>query len=77
MRAVSPPLTAVRQPVELLGRAAWARLVARIGGDSSPPHETRLACTLEIRESSAPAERSADSTALGRWAQQTRKETHS
>jgi DNA-binding LacI/PurR family transcriptional regulator len=73
MRAVSPPLTAVRQPVELLGREAWARL----GGDASPPREVRLACTLEIRDSSAPAERSADTTALGRWAQQTRKETHS
>jgi len=76
MRAVSPPLTAVRQPVEALGLEAWGRLMARIGGDTSPPHEVRLACTLEIRDSSAPAQRSADSTALGRWAQQTRKETH-
>ncbi len=77
MRAVSPPLTAVNQPVEMLGREAWGRLMARIGGDDSPPHEVRLACTLEIRASSAPAQRSADSTALGRWAQQQRKETHS
>jgi LacI family transcriptional regulator len=75
MRAVSPPLTAVRQPIELLAQEAWRRLIARIAGDLSPPHQVRLACTLEIRESSAPAERSPDSTALGRWAQQARKET--
>jgi LacI family transcriptional regulator len=77
MQAVSPPLTAVRQPVELLGQEAWGRLMARIGGDDSPPREIRLACTLEIRDSSAPARRSADTTALGRWAQQTQKETRS
>jgi LacI family transcriptional regulator len=76
MRAVSPPLTAVRQPVELLGRQAWARLMARIGGDTSPPHELRLACTLEIRESSAPAERPAAATARGRRAQPALTETH-
>jgi DNA-binding LacI/PurR family transcriptional regulator len=75
MRAVSPPLTAVRQPVEMLGREAWGRLMARIGGDVSPPRQIRLACTLEIRASSAPAQRSADSSALGRWAQQGTKET--
>ncbi len=77
MRAVSPPLTAVRQPVELLGREAWGRLMARVGGDTSPPRQVRLACTLEIRASSAPAQRSNASSALGRWAQQTnRKETY-
>lgn len=69
MRAVSPPLTAVRQPVELLGLEAWGRLMARIRGDTSPPHQVRLACTLEIRDSSAPAQRSSDATALRRWAQ--------
>jgi len=70
MRAVSPPVTAIRQPVELLGRAAWGRLLARIGGDDSPPMQIRLPCTLEIRESSAPSRRSAESGALGRWAPQ-------
>jgi LacI family transcriptional regulator len=75
MRAVSPPLSAVHQPVERLGQEAWLRLMARIGGDTAPPHQTRLACTLELRESSAPALRQAASTALGRWAQQARKET--
>jgi DNA-binding LacI/PurR family transcriptional regulator len=76
MRAVSPPLTAVHQPVELLGREAWDRLMARIGGDTEPPRQIRLACTLEIRESTAPARRPADTTAIGRWAQHPRKETH-
>lgn len=69
MRVVSPPLTAVRQPVEALGLAAWARLMARIGGDATPPHEVRLDCTLEIRESSAPAMRSVEPAAIRRWAQ--------
>ncbi len=75
MRAVSPPVSAVHQPVERLGQEAWGRLMARIGGDAAPPRQLRLPCTLELRDSSAPARRSADSTALGRWAQQTRKET--
>ena len=70
MRVVSPPLTAVRQPVEAMALAAWARLMARIGGDTSPPHEVRLACTLEVRDSSAPAVRPAEVAALRRWAQQ-------
>jgi LacI family transcriptional regulator len=74
MQAVSPPVTAVRQPVERLGAEAWARLMARVAGDSSPPHELRLACTLEIRESSAPAQRPADTSAIGRWAQQARRD---
>ncbi len=75
MCAVSPPLTAVRQPIEALALEAWRRLMARIGGDLSPPHQVRLACTLEIRDSSAPAERSPATAALGRWAQHARKET--
>jgi LacI family transcriptional regulator len=69
MRVVSPPLTAVRQPIEELALAAWARLMARIGGDTSPPHEVRLPCTLEVRESSAPVIRPVEPTATRRWAQ--------
>jgi LacI family transcriptional regulator len=69
MRVVSPPLTAVRQPVEAMARAAWARLMARIGGDTTPPHEVRLACTLEVRQSSAPDLQPAKSAAVTRWAQ--------
>ena len=52
MRVVSPPLTAVRQPTAAMARAAWGRLMARIGGDTSAPHEVRLACSLEVRSSS-------------------------
>jgi LacI family transcriptional regulator len=70
MHAVSPPLTAVRQPVAAMALAAWARLTARIGGDASPPHQVRLACTLEIRDSSAPARRSPEAAGLARWVQQ-------
>ncbi|HET9018578.1 MAG TPA: substrate-binding domain-containing protein, partial [Acetobacteraceae bacterium] len=52
MEVAAPPLTAVSQPVEALARAAWARLMARLAGDTSPPQEVRLPCTLEIRASS-------------------------
>jgi DNA-binding LacI/PurR family transcriptional regulator len=56
MRVVSPPLTTVRQPIEEMALAAWERLMARVGGDISPPHGVRLACTLQIRQSSGPAQ---------------------
>lgn len=52
MRVVTPPLTTVRQPVEDLAQASWARLMARIGGDVTPPQLVRLQCSLEIRASS-------------------------
>ena len=51
MRAVSPPVTAVRQPVEQMGEKAWACLVERIGGSGEKPREIRLSCTLEVRRS--------------------------
>lgn len=51
MRLVRPGLTTVRQPVEALAQAAWDRLMARIGGDVSPPCSLRLSCTIEIRDS--------------------------
>jgi DNA-binding LacI/PurR family transcriptional regulator len=53
MHVVTPPLTSVIQPIEAMGRAAWSRLLARIGGDTSPPQQLRLPCRLEIRASSA------------------------
>ncbi len=55
MRVTSPPITAVWQPVGAMGQAAWARLKARIAGDTSPPQSLRLDCTLEIRASTDPA----------------------
>ncbi len=51
MRLVSPPITAVRQPVEDLAEAAWRRLVLRMDGDDGPPTTTRFACAIEIRGS--------------------------
>lgn len=53
MRAVSPPLTAVRQPVEEMGRAAWERLLARIEGSRKPFGRVRLDCELVLRSSTA------------------------
>ena len=64
MHVVSPPLTAVRQPVRQMAQAAWAQLLARIDGDQSPPLQLRLPCTLEVRASSGPTvRRHADSLA--------------
>ena len=57
MEVAAPPLTAVSQPVEALARASWARLMARIAGDTSPPQEVRLPCTLEVRASTLAASR--------------------
>ena len=51
MRLVSPPVTAVRQPVEALAEAAWRQLVRRMDGDDGPPTTTRLACAIAIRGS--------------------------
>lgn len=51
MRLVSPPVTAVRQPVEDLAEAAWRRLVLRMAGDDGPPTTTRFACAIEFRSS--------------------------
>ena len=51
MEVAAPPLTAVSQPVEALARAAWARLMARVAGDTAPAQEVRLPCTLELRAS--------------------------
>ncbi|MBN9507982.1 MAG: substrate-binding domain-containing protein, partial [Alphaproteobacteria bacterium] len=75
MHVVSPPITAVRQPVAQLGLAAWARLMARIGGDTSPPNEVRLTCTLEIRDSSLPARRAPHARIPARTTQKTLEET--
>jgi LacI family transcriptional regulator len=75
MHVVSPPITAVRQPVAQLGLAAWARLMARIGGDAAPPTEVRLTCTLEIRDSSLPVRRAPHATTPARTTQKTLEET--
>ncbi|MGE3875548.1 MAG: LacI family DNA-binding transcriptional regulator [Parvibaculaceae bacterium] len=51
MRAVSPPLSAIRQPVEEIGEQVWLRLRARIAGDEAPPVHMRLGCELIVRSS--------------------------
>ena len=56
MRAVPPPITAIRQPVERMGEEAWACLVERIGGNAQTPRDIRLPCTLEVRRSTRQAE---------------------
>jgi len=53
MRVVTPPLTAVHQPIEQMAHAAWSRLMARVDGETSPPQQLRLPCTIEIRESTS------------------------
>ncbi|MEQ1940564.1 LacI family DNA-binding transcriptional regulator [Mesorhizobium sp. CN5-321] len=55
MRAVNPPLTAIRQPVEEMGRMAWLRLRERIAGEDVPFSRMRLNCKLMVRTSTAPA----------------------
>jgi len=47
----SPFFTCAAQPAEALGRTAVERLIARLGGDESPPGETVLQSELRIRRS--------------------------
>jgi LacI family transcriptional regulator len=48
---VSPPLTTVRQPMQLLGERACSRLLERIADPSLPRQVERLPTQLIIRES--------------------------
>jgi LacI family transcriptional regulator len=54
MPAARPPITAIRQPVELIGRLAWSRLFERITGASGEAVHRRLPVELVLRESTAP-----------------------
>ncbi|ALN75290.1 LacI family DNA-binding transcriptional regulator [Aureimonas sp. AU20] len=51
MRLVSPGITAVRQPVEDMAKAAWALLRRRMDGHESPEETRRLECAVTIRGS--------------------------
>jgi LacI family transcriptional regulator len=51
MRAGSPSITAIRQPVDEMGAHAVKLLHARIRGDDSPRSRIRLACELVERGS--------------------------
>jgi LacI family transcriptional regulator len=53
MSLVRPTITVVDQPVHELGRQAAERLLARIGGDASPPRQVRLEAALLVRHSCA------------------------
>ncbi len=54
MAVVSPPISAVRQPLAQMADVAWSRLRARIAGEGGPAQQIRLACSFEIRASSGP-----------------------
>ena len=51
MQLVSPPVTAVRQPVEEMAQQAWALLSRQIRGEGDVPVTRRLRCTVKIRGS--------------------------
>lgn len=51
---LSPPLTTVSVPSELLGRRLAEMLLARIEDPALPPEEIRLPATLVVRGSTAP-----------------------
>jgi len=55
MAAVDPPLTTIRQPIELIGRAAVTTLVARIAGTHTTTDELLFEPELVVRRSTGPA----------------------
>lgn len=63
MRARVTPLTAIRQPVDDMGRLIWERLSARIGGDHSDPVRVNLPCELMVRASTSRGKPAAPSAA--------------
>jgi LacI family transcriptional regulator len=51
MRLVSPGITAVRQPVEVMAEQSWSLLSRRLKGGAGKPVTRRLHCAIEIRGS--------------------------
>lgn len=51
MSASTPSITAIRQPVNGMGAAAWACLRRRIEGDQTAPTRQELTAHLKIRQS--------------------------
>ncbi|MCC6305766.1 MAG: LacI family DNA-binding transcriptional regulator [Rhodobacteraceae bacterium] len=51
MSARRTALTAIRQPLDAMAEAIWARLTARIAGERGPPVVTCLNTTLMVRDS--------------------------
>ena len=52
---LTPALTALEMPYELLGRAAAQRLLHLVGGEGPPPPPPDLAPRLVVRQSTGPA----------------------
>jgi DNA-binding LacI/PurR family transcriptional regulator len=55
MSSVEPPLTTVRQPIEAMGRAAVASLLAQMRGEDIPTDELLFEPELVVRKSTRPA----------------------
>ena len=53
MRAAGPSVTAIRQPVEEIGRRIWERLQARMAGERDEPVHIALDTDLVVRASTA------------------------
>ena len=51
MRLVSPPLTAVRQPIEEMAECAWRKLARRMTGAGGAATARRLRCAVNLRGS--------------------------
>lgn len=51
MHAFNPPLTAIRQPVEEMGRAIWNRLRGHLDDVNEPAAREKLLCDLVVRAS--------------------------
>lgn len=51
MPVAHPSVTAVVQPVAALAETAFARLIARIGGEGGPPRALRTPCHIAARQS--------------------------
>jgi DNA-binding LacI/PurR family transcriptional regulator len=51
MAVSNPSITAIRQPIEIMGRSAWDCLRSRIDGAKTPPNRIVLPCRLEVRQS--------------------------
>jgi len=54
MSLTDPPLTTVRQPIELMGRSAVALLISQIGGAPTSSEELFFEPELVVRGSTGP-----------------------
>jgi DNA-binding LacI/PurR family transcriptional regulator len=54
MSLTDPPLTTVRQPIELMGRSAVALLISQVGGEPASSEELLFEPELVVRGSTGP-----------------------